>query len=90
MPNSTQVWPLRRHCQCLARSQPGAAAYVRLSSSFSQEVKLTQTGKNVKFRACDQLYTKKKGETALEQCKEKAQQLWVCKVTSVYDAAAQM
>lgn len=54
MLNSTEVWPLWRHCQSLAWSQPTAAETHGQTErqNFAQEVGLIQTGKNVKFSAC--------------------------------------
>lgn len=64
MPNSTEVWPLWRHCQSLACSQPAAGTHGQTElQSFPQKARLTQTGKNVQSNACAQLQTKKKENT---------------------------
>ena len=77
MPHSTEVWPLWRHCQSLACSQPTAGTQGQTElQHFPQEAELTQTGKNVRSNACAQLHTKKENKWPQSGIRKTPKQPW--------------
>ena len=82
MPNSTEVWPLWRHCQSLACGQPTAGTRGQTEQQhFPQETGLTQTGKNARSSACAQLHTKKEDKWPCSSIRKTPKQAWADRKT---------